>query len=180
MNKKTVIEISALIIFVLLIGLGSGYFWGSEKKIEIKPAENQQAAVQEQAKVKTPVQEFKTETLGAQPEISYSPGQKVNLKTPEKLPESAKFKTFSYDKNIGKIISISGRCSDTYYTTLVFAAPDDYKKNPAAAKINRASECPANGNFETQFDLKDYNLSSGEYYFFVADQGKIGTWYNPR
>ncbi len=108
-------------------------------------------------------------------------GEKITVVTePEKLPESTKFKSFAYDQTIGKTISVSGSCTDAYYTIVMFRAADDYKKNPAAAVFNQAFACPASRAFSQRIDVKKSNLPSGQYYFFVADQGNAGTWYNPR
>lgn len=90
------------------------------------------------------------------------------------------FKSFAYDAKLGKTISISGNCSDKYYTLLIFDSSVDYRKDPAAAQANRASQCPAGKLFTIEMNLKDINLQSGSYYLFIADQGSTGSWYNPR
>lgn len=95
-----------------------------------------------------------------------------------KAPEN--FKTFTYDAKAGKRIAISGNCHDKYYAFLIFNSTTDYRKNPSGAYANRATECPPSGVFTLQMDLRDINLESGSYYFFIADQGKTGTWYDPR
>lgn len=96
------------------------------------------------------------------------------------LTAPVNFKSFAYDANTGKIISISGNCSDKYYTFLIFDSSVDYRKDPAAARANRAFECPASKLFTLDMDLRSINLTSGDYYLFIADQGKTGSWYNPR
>lgn len=90
------------------------------------------------------------------------------------------FKSFTYDASKGKVISISGNCSDKYYAVLVFDSAVDYRKNPSAARSNRAFECPATKLFNVEMNLRDINLQSGSYYVFIADQGSTGSWYNPR
>lgn len=90
------------------------------------------------------------------------------------------FKSFSYDAMVGKLITVSGTCHDKYYAMLVFESRDDYRKNPGAAKSNRAFECKASGTFSVETNMKEFNLPSGNYYLFVADQGSTGSWYNPR
>lgn len=105
-------------------------------------------------------------------------GEKVDLTTGT-APAPIAFKSFEYDAAKGKIINISGTCTDTYYALLVFAAKDDYRKDPAVAKTNKAFPCPEAKTFKQVLDLKDFNLATGEYYLFLADQGD-GAWYNPR
>ncbi|MBI3634022.1 MAG: hypothetical protein HY228_00165 [Candidatus Yonathbacteria bacterium] len=96
------------------------------------------------------------------------------------LKAPTNFKSFTYDAGVGKTISVSGACHDTYYVLLIFDAKDDYRTNPGAARSNRAFECGASKLFTIKMDLRDINLPSGNYYLFVADQGKTGSWYNPR
>ncbi len=108
--------------------------------------------------------------------------QKENIATADtsifKAPIN--FKSFSYDANKGKTISISGNCSDKYYTLLIFDSSVDYRKDPGAARANRAFECPITKLFNVEMNLRDINLQSGSYYIFIADQGSTGSWYNPR
>jgi hypothetical protein len=123
-----------------------------------------------------PKQDFKV----VENKVQYDPGDKASISEPEKLPESKVFNVFSYNASAGKIINVSGTCSDAYFAIVVFFAADDYKKDPAKSVINKATECPASKNFTASLSMQDYNLPSGNYYFFVADQGKTGSWYNPR
>lgn len=95
-----------------------------------------------------------------------------------KEPEN--FKSFDYDAEKGKVISLAGTCSDAYYAVLVFSSAVDYRKDPAASRYNSAFSCPAARLFKTEMNLKDLNLPTGRYYVFVADQGERGSWYNPR
>lgn len=97
---------------------------------------------------------------------------------PTKAPES--FNTFTYDAQQGKRIVISGVCHADYYALLIFKSQDDYRKNVTGSLINKAYQCPTSSKFKLDFDLRDFNLISGHYYLFVADQGKTGSWYNPR
>ncbi len=175
-KSKIIIEILSLVIVILLAVFGYKFFIKSKNEIEINSNNNQKLSVGNNFGVKMPVDSFVVENQ----EVQLYKDEKVDISKPEKLPPAAKFKIFTYDAKVGKIINISGTCSDIYYAVLIFSANDDYKTNPAAAKINRAEECPQNRQFKTEFNLKDYNLLSGEYYFFAADQGKTGTWYNPR
>lgn len=92
----------------------------------------------------------------------------------------ANFKSFSYDATVGKRITVSGTCHDKYYAMLVFESKDDYRKDPGAAKSNRAFECKTSGLFSIETNMKEFNLPSGNYYLFIADQGSTGSWYNPR
>jgi hypothetical protein len=99
---------------------------------------------------------------------------------PETLKAPEVFKSFDYDATRGKAISITGICHDKYYTLLIFANAVDYRKDPAAARVNSAFDCPASGNFTISLDVNKFNLQTGSYYLFVADQGTTGSWYNPR
>lgn len=96
------------------------------------------------------------------------------------LTAPVNFKSFAYDASVGKTISVSGTCHDTYYALLIFESKDDYRTNPGSARSNRAFQCGASKLFTIKMDLRDINLSSGSYYLFVADQGSKGSWYNPR
>lgn len=96
------------------------------------------------------------------------------------LTAPTNFKSFAYDAKVGKTISVSGTCHDTYYALLIFDAKDDYRTNPGSARSNRAFACGASRLFTIKMDLRDINLASGSYYLFVADQGSKGSWYNPR
>lgn len=91
-----------------------------------------------------------------------------------------KFKSFSYDATLGKKIILAGSCRDAYYAFLIFKSTDDYRKDPARAYYNTAYPCPANKIISLELNLKDINLTSGNYYLFLADQGNTGSWYNPR
>lgn len=100
--------------------------------------------------------------------------------TENKSAPPASFQSFDYESIQGKIISISGTCSDKYYALLVFKENDDYRKDPAKAFFNKAYPCPPAASFSATVDLRDFNLPSGRYYLFVADEGERGSWYNPR
>lgn len=90
------------------------------------------------------------------------------------------FKEFNYDATQGRKLKVhSIHCPDMYFAILVFASGDDYRTNPGLAKVNRAYLCNKN-NSQVTLDLSLYNLASGRYYYFVADQGAVGSWYNPR
>lgn len=94
-----------------------------------------------------------------------------------KAPES--FKSFSYDASTGKKIAVSGTCRDSYYTLLIFDSKTDYRKEPAAARYNSAFPCNASHLFTMEVNISNFNLPTGNYYLFIADQG-TGSWYNPR
>lgn len=91
-------------------------------------------------------------------------------------PEPNKFKSFEY-KN--KDLEFNGECSDKYYTILIYSKEVDYRVNPASAKFNQALECPANKKFNLKIDAIS-GLIPGKYYIIIADQGRTGSWYNPR
>jgi len=127
--------------------------------------------------VKPPTEQFIVADLG-----KIEGSQKENIATADTniFTAPVNFKSFSYDAKVGKVVSLSGNCSDKYYAVLIFDSSVDYRKDPSAARSNRAFECPAAKLFNTEVNLRDINLSSGSYYVFVADQGSTGSWYNPR
>ncbi|MEK7212806.1 MAG: hypothetical protein AAB686_03975, partial [Patescibacteria group bacterium] len=177
-QKKSWLAIEIVVGVLVLGGLGL-YFWyfPPQRTIDIAPIAPQPTSpVAEAPAPPPPKEEF---VMDIQPATQYG-DEKVNLTKPEKLPAAVEFKTFSYDPKIGKVVAVSGTCSDVYYTFVVFDAKDDYRKDPTRAKINRAYECPSSKAFRLEMNLKDLNLAAGTYYFFIADQGARGTWYNPR
>ena len=91
-----------------------------------------------------------------------------------------KLRSFEYSGGGGQAVTVSGFCSDAYYVVLIFDAKNDFSKNPNTAKYNRASKCPSAKSFSETIDLGSLNLPAGTYYFFAADQGVSGSWYNPR
>lgn len=123
-----------------------------------------------------------TETFVVSPNtvVQGSPTKTIATAPQNTFASPDHFKTFDYDATAGKQIIISGTCTDLYYTILVFTVNNDYRTNPRAAAVNRAFACPATRMFSTELNLADSNLTTGAYYLFVADQGKTGSWYNPR
>lgn len=178
MRKKLTLIIDAVIVLALV---GAGAWWygarGTGRTVSVVRAPSLQEAATAEKGAETVKEEFIVPMITA---TSAYGGEKVTADEPEKLPEAANFQSFSYNPVSGKIIAVSGECSDSYYAVLVFDAKADYRKNPAAARVNRAFECPASKLFHAEFDLRESNLPAGSYYFFVADQGEKGSWYNPR
>lgn len=112
-----------------------------------------------------------------------------------KLPSPNKFSSFSYnpsDPNRKKTLELKIECHDAYYTILIFNIKDDYRQNPGAARFNQAAPCPPRlaresgeagqigEKIKRSIDLEKLNLSTGKYYYIIADQGSTGSWYNPR
>lgn len=103
-------------------------------------------------------------------------------------PDPSHFKDFKHE---GNDLEFNGECSDLYYTILIYGKDIDYRTDPASAKFNQAFECPKNPEgvapqpygagkkFNFTVD-QNTGLSEGKYYIIIADQGKDGTWYNPR
>lgn len=183
-RKKHIIIAVAGLCAGAILSFAIFWYFGDKvdigKKVEIKNTASQQTSGQLAGQpADIPDEKFVVEETAIDIKEMYG-DQKVSIAEPEKLPESKQFASFAYDKNIGKQISISGACFDFYYAFIVFKSADDYKSRPDATVVNRAVECPENKKFSFNVDLKDFNLSSGEYYFFIADQGKSGGWYNPR
>ncbi len=97
-----------------------------------------------------------------------------------KGPEPSAFKIFSYA--LGKTLpSVKDTCRDAYISVLIFKANLDYRKDPARASINRAFSCNAGESFKFSLSNADTRgMEFGDYYIIVADQGRVGAWYNPR
>jgi len=89
------------------------------------------------------------------------------------------FRYFEYSPKDKYAISVSGECAAAYYSLLIFNARDNYNENPGAARYNVAMPCPSGRKFERIVDLSSLHLTSGTYYFFTADQGNDGPWFNP-
>lgn len=181
MNKKYIIAGASFIILAIVVFAGYWLFFSGPSQLKSKPVvvtnNAPDSATQPAIKIEVPTQKFSADEKPAQ---IYQSDEKITVATPEKLPESTEFKSFSYDQTVGKMIGVSGSCSDAYYAIVIFRAKDDYRKNPAASVFNQAFECPTDHKFSNGIELKNFNLPSGEYYFLVADQGNKGTWYNPR
>jgi hypothetical protein len=99
-------------------------------------------------------------------------------------PEPAKFQQINYDGvelTEQNSVFFESNCSDKYITILVFPRDTDYRQDPSRAVINKAFECPWQKKFSYEFSFADLkNLPHGRYYGFLADQGEVGLWYNPR
>ena len=99
-------------------------------------------------------------------------------------PPPSQFRTFIYNSaglNGGSSITVSAVCHDTYDTVLIFPASLDYRVNLASAVYNVASPCEMGKTFNVVIDLAMLgHAPSGTYYYFIADQGASGSWYNPR
>ena len=179
MNKNFYILIGVVIV---ILAAGAGWYYFYSKSLDKYPGKVgdqntlDAASTSEHFKVTPLTKEFIIEENSA---AMYG-GQKVTLTSPEDLPASTSLKNFSYDQTKGESIKISGSCSDAYYAIVIFRGADDYKQKADSAVFNQAFACPDDKKFTRTLQLKDYNLLSGEYYFFVADQGKTGAWYNPR
>ncbi|MCX7778666.1 MAG: hypothetical protein N2259_00215 [Patescibacteria group bacterium] len=94
------------------------------------------------------------------------------------FPAPEKFSVFRYPET--KKINLTGRCQDDYYAILIFNQQDDYRRDPTLAKFNKAFPCQRGQKIKKEIDLTSLSLSAGQYYYFIADQGETGSWYNPR
>lgn len=177
-------RIVAIVITVAILGLAVWYGVTGKLSdlgkvtVEVSPVPSASSTSTPQAPVvKPPTEQFVVTDLG-----KTEGSQKENIATadPKIFKASTNFKSFTYDAKLGKVISLSGNCSDKYYAVLVFDSAVDYRKNPGAAQSNRAFECPVTKLFNVEMNLRDINLQSGSYYVFIADQGSTGSWYNPR
>lgn len=171
-------EIGAVLVLVV-VGISYFAFHGGAPmsvEVPVQKAETVATSTPSEAKQAT-TERFVVTDLG-QTEGS----SKENIATADpkifKAPEN--FKSFSYDASVGKVITLAGTCKDEYYALLVFKSSDDYRKDPARSYYNTAHPCPSSGMLTLEVNLKDFNLTSGSYYLFIADQGATGSWYNPR
>ena len=167
------ITISILVVFSIYT-----LFYSQEKKVSISTIQSGEVPINTITKDSVPVENIVIEDSAA----SYS-GQKenkLNLVETSARKDSSMFSSFVYNANTGKQIVLSGTCHDTYYAFLIFDSKIDYRKYPGKALSNKAFSCPGSGSFAITINLKDFNLQSGTYYIFIADQGNSGSWYNPR
>lgn len=100
------------------------------------------------------------------------------------FPPPSRFRTFTYNGtniNGNALFAIGATCHDTYVAVLIFPATVDYRDDVNGAVYNIASPCSAGKIFTAVIQPSDMGgASSGTYYFFTADQGAAGTWYNPK
>lgn len=185
---KKLLHISEILALAVFIMAGTWYyFWGgagnrvvyerSAVNKAIEPVGSSSVATPQSTSENFIVQEVASPL---QTKAQIEAAKAAVISAPETLVAPTAFKSFDYDVARGKAISISGFCHDKYYTLLIFASAVDYRKDPAAARVNSAFDCPAGGKFTIALDLKSFNLTTGSYYLFVADQGATGSWYNPR
>lgn len=177
-------RIVAIVITVAILGLAVWYGMTGKLSelgkvtVEVSSVPAASSTSTPQAPVvQPPTEQFVVTDLGKK-----EGSQKENIATADTKIFTApiNFKSFTYDASKGKVISISGNCSDKYYAVLVFDSAVDYRKSPGSARSNRAFECPTTKLFNVEMNLRDINLQSGSYYVFIADQGSTGSWYNPR
>ena len=99
------------------------------------------------------------------------------------FPPPSKFRTFTYDAtgvNSGMPLTVTAKCNDTYVTMLIFPATVDYREGMDRAVYNEATPCSAGKTWSAVIGPADLGHAPyGTYYFFTADQGTTGTWYNP-
>lgn len=172
-------EIAIAIVGVLaVVGILYGAFYGGGAVKTTYTAQQKEVPV---TAVPAPVVPEPTESFVVTDINKTSEPSKITGAVDTKaLTAPTNFKSFAYDAKVGKTISVSGTCHDTYYALLIFDAKDDYRTNPGSARSNRAFACGASRLFTIKMDIRDINLASGNYYLFVADQGNKGSWYNPR
>lgn len=88
-------------------------------------------------------------------------------------------KTSKQDRNIdistkdgSKSLVVSGSCKDKFYVVLLYRNREDYSKNPSSAVYNSAFECDGAINHR----LETENLTGGDYWLLIGEQGDAGTW----
>lgn len=173
------VEIASLIIVVVLAGVGLAYR-GTGSTVSFTRTDLPAARATTPAPLVEPVPEKEIVVTPMTSVVVGSPTENIATADPKIFKAPENFKTFSYDKNVGKRMTITGTCGDSYYALLIFKSTDDYRKDPARAYYNTAYECPKTKIIALDINLQDFNLPTGEYYMFIADQGEKGSWYNPR
>ena len=72
-------------------------------------------------------------------------------------------------------------CNAGYLAVLIFPSRIDYRADIDGAVYNRAFPCPSGRAFMTTIATSSIATApSGTYYYFTADEGATGPWYNPR
>lgn len=168
-------EIGAVVILAIVIAVGVA-FRGSAP-ISVTVDNKKTAPIISPIVPIVPQENFVVTNLG---ETTGSAKENIATADPKIFKSPTNFKSFSYDASLGKKISLVGTCKDAYYVLLIFKSTDDYRKDPARSYYNTAYPCPATKMVAINVDLKEFNLPTGEYYLFLADQGNTGSWYNPR
>jgi len=166
--KKTLIKVALTVIVIVTISYANYFFSKSAKTNQptatIQPEQNG----------------FKLQPLSQG--FSLTDKKENNQSTVslnKTLPPPDKFKIVIYAADKKSFI-ISGQCSDVYYTVLLYKKSVDYRKYQAPPVFNKAYECPTDKKFKIDVSQEKTNLSTGEYYVIIADQGAAGSWYNPR
>lgn len=75
-------------------------------------------------------------------------------------------------ENGSKALVIFGSCRDKFYVVLLYRNREDYAKNPSLAVYNSAFECTGTINHR----LETENLTGGDYWLLIGEQGDTGTW----
>lgn len=120
--------------------------------------------------------DFKVQPLGQGFSLA---GDSFNSSEANKLatyPPPEQFRKFESQDGA---LHIYSTCEDKYYVVLVFEKDIDYRKNPRAARYNRAFLCPVEKRFNLTIESSELN-GSGMYYYIVADENDTEEWYNPR
>lgn len=159
-------------VLILLVLLGiAGFFWN--ERFEPKSHDRYAPASGET---------FALSPTGG----AFGLGQ-TSFETVERIigPDPAEFQLVSTERSFGDFISpyeitIRDICNDTYYVVLVFQKGVDYRSAPTAAIYNSATPCVKGESVNKQISFEEAGMTTGEYYYFVADQGVEGSWYNPR
>lgn len=99
-------------------------------------------------------------------------------------PSPSQFRTFIYNGtslNGQPSLAISATCHDAYIAILIFPSAVDYRSDVSRAVYNVASPCTPGQQFMASITPADLGgAAAGTYYFFSADQGTSGAWYDPK
>jgi hypothetical protein len=101
-------------------------------------------------------------------------------------PAPSSFRTFTFDGqeiNGTTSFALGAACTDAYVAVLVFPSSADYRENVSRAVYNHAFPCANASDGAISVALAPGDLGSapsGTYYYFTADQGTSGVWYNPK
>ena len=122
----------------------------------------------------------------AKPTVSIQPAGSSGLPLNSpfvNFPPPSGFRTFTdsgTSLNGSSSLTIAAICHAAYVAVLIFPATVDYRENMARAVFNEAVPCDSGKPFSLVIHPADLgHAPTGTYYFFTADQGMTGTWYNP-
>ncbi len=104
--------------------------------------------------------------------------QALELSPLKNMPDPSKFGSFTY--KIDESVTVSSKCEDVYYVTIIYPMDVDYRTDLLSAKYNSAVQCIKGKSYNDILDLSGKGLIEGAKYYVVhASQAKKGSWYGP-